>query len=502
MNKKVAALLNVQTIMFAVIAVLLALAYMDTFTELWKYWTEGYNWQFLVPIAFLYMLWERKDLYVGLTRKPDILPGLLLLILGCVLLVAGQLSSTQSLREISIIINVFGLVFLLFGKTFVKNLFWPLVYLVLMTSLTSDLLGQLRDPLKLISATVSADILQMLGYVVYREGVYLYLPYITLEVADSCSGLNQMISSIALGIPIAYTMLNTMWKRVFIILISLLLGLIMNWVRVILISIWHYHSAKETIHGPYDIYGLPFIFLIGVFLTLILAMALKDKNEELQSNKKSLVVDTDKEHVNNKSSVSASIIAILVLSLTAFYLNTWTAKPVDMEEGFTDMPRTIAGYQGKLINRLEKPFFSGVAHNEYIANFTNQDKESVSVYIGYFHSQNQEDELIDYRYNWLHNGAEKRVLASASPEFSMKKARAKLGSGKATVFFSYDINGKNLIDPRMVKLTSLLDAILRRRSNGAIIIVMFNGDKDEITANEEELLVQFMKIATARVPGD
>ena len=105
----------VQAVLLFLIAGLFSLAYLDTFRELWHYWIEGYNWQFVVPLAFVYMLWDRKDLYEGLPREPSILTGLILLLAGCSLLVVGQLSSTHSLREISIIVNVFSLTFLLFG---------------------------------------------------------------------------------------------------------------------------------------------------------------------------------------------------------------------------------------------------------------------------------------------------------------------------------------------------------------------------------------------------
>jgi hypothetical protein len=102
-------LLSWQGFLYLCLAGLFAFAYLDTFKELWYYWIEGYNWQFLVPIAFVYMLWDRNDLYAGLHKAPAILPGLIFLLFGCGLLIVGQLSSTHGLREISIIINIFGL---------------------------------------------------------------------------------------------------------------------------------------------------------------------------------------------------------------------------------------------------------------------------------------------------------------------------------------------------------------------------------------------------------
>jgi len=483
------------------IAGLFSYAYLDTFRELWYYWIEGYNWQFIVPIVFIYMLWDRNDLYAGLHKEPCILPGLFLLLSGCSLLIFGQLSSTHSLREISIIINIFGLVFLLFGATYVRNLFWPLIYLVLMTSLTSDLLEHLRYPLKLISATVAADALQMTGYAVFRDGTFLHLPHITLEVADSCSGLNQMISSIALGIPIAFTVLNKWWKRIVIILLSVTLGLVMNWVRVYLISIWHSDSAKEVIHGPYGIYELPFIFLVGVFITLAVAMAMSDKTDARATSGHGAVPGTAAGRTADRDSMRAPVVAILVLAVTAVYLNSWKAEAIELQDGFTDFPVTIAGFHGKSTDRLERPFYTGIAHDELIASYVNQAGETARVYIGYFHSQNQQEELIDYRYNWLHDGAEPIELPASPYALSMKKSRVRTGNRDVTVFFSYDINGRNIIDPKMVKLASLFDALLARRNNGAIIMVIFDKEVQELSSDEQAFLLQVMNMAAARLPG-
>ena len=483
------------------IAGLFSYAYLDTFKELWHYWIEGYNWQFVVPIVFIYMLWDRNDLYAGLHKEPYILPGLFLLVSGCSLLIAGQLSSTHSLREISIIINIFGLVFLLFGATYVRNLFWPLIYLVLMTSLIPDLLENFRYPLKLISATVAADALQMAGYAVYRDGTFLQLPHITLEVADSCSGLNQMISSIALGIPIAFTILNQRWKRIVIILLSVMLGLVMNWIRVFLISIWHSDSAKEVIHGPYGIYELPFIFLVGVFITLAVAMAISDKTDARANSGHGVVSGTAAGRAADRHSMRAPVVAILVLSVTAFYLNSWKAEAIDLQNGFTDFPMTIAGFHGKPTDKLGKPFYTDIAHAEFITGYVNQAGETARVYIGYFHSQNQQEELIDYRYNWLHDGAEPIELHSSLSTLSMKRSRVRTGGRNVTVFFSYDINGRNIIDPKMAKLASLFDALLARRNNGAIIMVIFDREVRELSTDEHEFLMQVMNMAAARLPG-
>jgi len=481
---------GVQWLLYGGIVALFFYAYADTIKWLWHYWIKEQNWQFLVFFAFLYMLWERKESFLTLERIPNVPWGATLLALACAILIAGQVSGTQSLRELSLIISIFGLVLLLFGRHYLHRLFWPLSYLILMTSLPSDLLDNLRDPLKLISATVSADMLQLGGYAVFRDGTFLHLPHMVLEVADTCSGLNQLISAVALGVPIAYTILDKGWKRVFIILLSCVFALVMNWVRVVLISIWHYDSAKEVIHGPYGIYELPFIFLFGVFLTLLVAFAIADTSSVRVKRHSVAVSPGSPYQTQARKFTRASSVAIMVLSANAVYLGTWEAEPVYLQNGFYDFSTAIAGYNGKPITELGKPFYTDLAHNELIMSYTNAAGSSANVYIGYFHSQNQEEEVIDYRYNWLHKGASTIELSSSGPEIQMKLASVRTGRGKSRVLFCYDINGRNIIDPKRAKLASLMDALIRYRTNGAIIIVQLDGESGEVTGNERAFVKQ------------
>jgi EpsI family protein len=501
-GKYVYPFLKPSSFLAVLIIALFLYAYEDTAIWLWHYWIDEQNWQFIVPIAFVYMLWERQSLYSDLKREPNILWGGLLLSLACVMLVTGEVSSTQTVREVSMVVSIYGMVFMFFGTRYVVNLFWPLIYLVLMTSLPSDLLESLRYPLKLVSATVAADMLQDFGYAVYRDGTFLYLPHMTLEVADSCSGLNQLVSAIALGIPIAFIMLDQLWKRVAIILFSIALGLIMNWVRVFLISIWHYDSAKETIHGPYGIYELPFIFLIGVFLTFILARLIADKGEAGQLGNPREVSSTAFNNVGAMKSKTAYLVTIFILATTVLYLHLWKVEPVYLSAGFKNFPSSIAGLKGKQISSLKKPFHSDLAHDELILQFSSQTGVGAKVYVGYFRFQNQEKELIDYRYNWLHKGASRIELQTSPVPIQMKMSHVKTTNGIITVFFNYDVNGRILIDPVKVKLASLIDTLTGRRSNGAIIIVQIDGKLEQPSAEIQEFLKEVVAASQAILRAD
>ncbi|MDX2456250.1 MAG: exosortase W [Gammaproteobacteria bacterium] len=503
MNRSVTSFVNasfsISGALLYLVPVTFYLVYADTFNELWHYWNDGQNWQFLIPVAFVYMLWDRRDLLVGLEIKPNILWGSSLLVGSIAILIAGQISYTHSLREISVVVTVFSLVLLLFGTQYIRKLFWPLVYLFLMTSLPTDLLARSSETLKLVSAAVGANMLELFGYAVYREGTVLQLPHITLVVADECSGLNQLMSAIALGIPIAFTMVDKWWKRITILLLSCLFGIMANWLRVFLIAIWHYDSAKQNIHGPNEIYQLPFIFLIGVFFTFLIALALADKEKPEQHSGLQLADGVDGSKAPVGKTRTASLIAIFVLSAAAVYLNTWQVKPVYLEHELSQFPMSIAGFKGSPVKELGKPFYTGLAQEELIASYTNYDGVAVNVFIGYFRSQDAEHELVDYRYNWLHDGARAIDVPAASSSVRMKMNTVETTRGPGTVFFVYEINGKSLVDLKKVKFASLLDALFYQRTNGAIIIAVFDKETEQLSVEEQEFLSSFLTEAQARL---
>jgi EpsI family protein len=160
---------------------------------------------------------------------------------------------------------------------------------------------------------------------------------------------------------------------------------------------------------------------------------------------------------------------------------------------------SIAGFKGRPIKELGKPFYAGLAQEELIARYSNPAGVTVNVFIGYFQSQNAEQELVDYRYNWLHDGAQVIDVPATSSSVRMKMNRVETNTGPGTAFFVYEINGRSLIDPKRVKLASLLDALFYQRSNGAIVIVIFDKVTDKLSAEEQEFLGKLLIETQARL---
>ena len=92
--------------------------------------------------------------------------------------------------------------------------------------------------------------LQVVGIPAYREGLYLFLPNVTLEVARACSGVNYLVAILALGLPLGYLYLPTVWRRVLLLTMAIGVAAISNSLRVALIGVLSYLEIGSPLHGP------------------------------------------------------------------------------------------------------------------------------------------------------------------------------------------------------------------------------------------------------------
>jgi len=216
------------------------------------WWTrDDYSHGFLILPISLYLVWAKRPELGQLPVKPNGVWGLCLLVAAGILLLLGMAARVLVLSGVSFVAMIVGLVLLLLGNAYVKALAFPIGYIVLMIPIFDEVLAPLQWPLQLLTASMSGQLLQMLGVSALVEQQYIVLPRTTLEVATLCSGTNYLISIIAIGLPLAYLTLRTWGSRVALMLFAVAVGVSANWVRVALIGMWA-HSGGDPPPGALE----------------------------------------------------------------------------------------------------------------------------------------------------------------------------------------------------------------------------------------------------------
>ena len=164
-----------------------------------------------MPLA-LYFVWERREKLAAMTPRPSLL-GAGVLAGGLLLLVVGSVGAELFLQRFSLIVVLAGLVWLILGTAFLRELLFPLAFLVFMIPLPSIVMNAIAFPLQLFAAQSATFCMEVAGIPVLREGNTIVLANTTLEVVEACSGIRSLQALLALGAVYGYFTQKALWKK-------------------------------------------------------------------------------------------------------------------------------------------------------------------------------------------------------------------------------------------------------------------------------------------------
>lgn len=457
---------------------LFLLAYRDALQSLFRTWSgrDDYSHGFLIPLISLYFVWHERDKLSRVPVRPRIAPGLIVTIAAGTALLLGQLGGVVMVQQIAVLLAVPGLVLLLLGTKFLKALALPIAYLVFMVPPVFDpLIQKAHWPFQLFSAAAASQVMSLVNIPVFRHGTFLELPSTVLEVANECSGVRYLISITALGIPLAYFTQETWRRRGLLLLLGMLIGIIINPVRVTLIGVWAYQGG-EVLHGPLHVFQGLFVSVAGFLLLFAVAWGLAKiptpapKGLRLEAPPTGPSADGDA--VRGKPAWLVSLITLCVLgSLVLFY----RPLPVPLQAPLASVPLRIGEWQGRDTGDGRKPFAIPNADHALNRVYTNAAGHAVRLQIAYFESQRQGKELVHYALDVLYAHAEKIILpAPVYDGVRINKVNLPSRTEELLVLYWYDLNGRIVADNYASKLFTSWDGLFRRRTNGAMVIVSSN----------------------------
>jgi EpsI family protein len=373
----------------------------------------------------------------------------------------------------SFLVMLCGLIIMCCGNRYMWILALPVAYLVLMFPFLDGLFRQIQWPFQLLSAKMAVSILQQIGIPVFLEHNFIILPSITLEVARACSGIHYMLSIIAIVVPLMLLFLRDLWARIVLILFAVLIGISVNWLRVVFIALWVYQGG-ETLHGPGHIFQGLFISVFGFLVLFAAAWGLR----KLSSKPSQMVASTlGKEYCytgNELRKIKASrYLAFLMLATTAIYTWFYAVEPVSLHSSLSGLPDKIGRWQHVRMAHDQSYLFEKHHADDVLQRtYRNDEGDQISLFIGYFESQHQGKEIVHSDLQELYDVSEEiRVKGITTEEILVYRSFLKINDQKFVTLYWYDINGRLGGNNILAKVYSALDVILKKRSNGAFLAV-------------------------------
>jgi EpsI family protein len=476
---------------------------------------EVYSYGLAVLLISVYLIWTRSDQLRRLPAVPDYRFGVPVTLAGIAMLVTGRIGLLTSLQETSLVVTLAGFILLFFGRAIFACVWFPLAYLLLGFPIWDMLIGRLQPPSQLISGRIAAVLLHTIGIPVLQDGTKLALPNVTLEVLRECSGVNQLLAIVAMALPASYIWLRTPWRRVMLVSVAILGAYASNGVRIALVGFLATRGLSNgDLRGVHLFEGLAVSSLCYLLILTCLSALSKTEHRKIVETSTD-AADAVPAHAQQRPrrpwlevGLSVTLLSIGVV-LQLFHTpdvrlrNDLRAFPERIGEWSLETRPTPARFPAiddELVHAYPSP--EGERHftaidDELVRAYRNASGERVRLYIGYHRSQREGKELAGEASHLLNAAATPVLVQVGSHTVELSQiVQVRSGNTKGLLYW-YDLNGRVLSDMYLAKKYMVWDALTRRRTNGAVVMVEWESRGN---AGAESLQVKAAAFVQALLP--
>jgi exosortase B len=249
----------------------------DLLNGLWAGDQQGHGP--IVLVVSIWLLWKKFPQIISAQKKPSS-AGWVMLVFGLALYIIGRSQDILLFEVGSVIINLASITVVLRGTAALRQLWFPLVFMVFMIPLPGAFVDAMTQPMKTAVSYAVESILYNVGYPISRSGVILQIGQYQLLVADACAGLNTLFTLEALGLLYLNLVRHESVARNVVLAICIVpISFAANIIRVIVLTLITYHLGDEAgqgfLHGFAGMVlfmaALLLIILFDGFIRLILA---------------------------------------------------------------------------------------------------------------------------------------------------------------------------------------------------------------------------------------
>ena len=495
-------------------AALLGVIYYDALAVMVNVWAddENYGHGFFVPFISLFLVWAKREKLWALQPHGSWW-GLSLILGGLALYVLGELSSLYTLLHLSFWLVLVGLCWAALGGTILRELSFPLLYLLTMIPLPQFLLQGLSAQLQLLSSALGVGCLQVVGVTAFREGNVIDLGPIQLQVVEACSGLRYLFPLMSLSLLCAYLFQAPMWKRAVVFLSSMPIAIVLNGLRIgvigVLVEIYGGGAAEGFLHFFEG--WVIFLVSLAILVLVIWGLSRIGSAGERQSLSDLLRLPSGSGTVVGPGAVRSSSLtgaspaplfcAVgLLVSLAVASPSLMAREEIVAErQPLLNFPMQVQQWQGSTFP-LEKEYIETLRFDDYLlADYHASDGVPVNFYVAYYGSQRKGQSAHSPRTCIPGGGWEITSLRTmevpasdaATTSLFVNRLVIQKADAKQIVYYWFKQRDRILVNEYLVKFFLVWDALAKQRTDGALIRLSASVQPGHDEDDADRILVDF-----------
>jgi len=481
--------------------------------------TPEYSHGPLIPLISLYLFLRelRQAPPVDPNARVNRTPGIIVIVLGLILGIFGNLVKIPDIVTYALIIWTGGVVLTGFGWDRGKRHQLPVLHLIFMLPLPQFIYWKLTIVLQLISSELGVWFIQLADIPVFLEGNVIDLGVYKLQVAEACSGLRYLFPILSFSYLFAILYRGPFWHKVVMFLAAAPLTVFMNSFRIgmigVLVNSYGIGQAEGFLHffEGWVIFGacIALLFLMAVLLQRLTPSPLGLRD----------TIDLDTEGLMGEASrflsiaTSRGVIIAAVLSsaiTAAFVLTPAPDRVLPDRDQFSLFPRRIGEWNSYTIP-LDAKVAGTLGATDYInAIYTLPGEQSTYVnFFSAYYDKQTEGSGIHSPEVCLPVGGWEVFSIDPTPvsipgtvygDFELNRAVIEKGLSRQLVYYWFEQRGARMTNDYLAKIDVVYDSLTIGRTDGAMVRFVTPINEGETEDEADQRLQGFMAELLPKLP--
>ena len=504
----------IRWLLLAISVAILGLGYSGTVGNMLELWSksEEYGYAYLIPVITGFLIWQRR-FEIQKAGISSSYGGLVLVLIGGIFLFLGLMATTHTVAQYSLVIVIMGLALSFLGWRAFRLVFAPLFLLFFMVPLPPFIYNNLSGKLQLISSEIGVAVIRMFDISVYLEGNVIDLGSYKLQVVEACSGLRYLFPLASLSFVAAYIYKGALWKKAVIFLSSIPITVLMNSFRIGMIGVLVEYGGPGQAEGfLHDFEGwVIFMACIAILVLEMAVLAKIGKNKMTLSEAFGIDIPEPPEnpvrrYVKPAGPHYLSIVLAAVVAAGGLYAQN-SENIIPERRLFVGFPMEVGEWKGDE-DKLEAIYLDALKLDDYLmADYRNGNGKQVNFYVAYYGDQGAGSAAHSPRScipggGWQirnHDVVQVDGVQVLGQPLEVNRMIIAKGDYRQLVYYWFQQRGRVITNEYWVKWWLFQDALMRHRTDGALVRLTIPIQPGQDLADAEEALREFAGLVVPKL---
>lgn len=455
----------------------------DALGNLWMRWgaQQELSHSYFIPVISAWLVWTNRDAIIESIGAPS-LAGIGMLAIAGTMGWLGQVTHIYVLQHLAIVVSIAGITATLGGLSLLRATIAPIAFLLFAVPPPYWVITILSWKFQQMSSIIGVAMIEAMNIPVYLSGNVIDLGEYKLAVAEACSGLRYLFPFLSIGVIAAYMFRGPLWGKAIIVLSTIPITILMNSFRIAitgaLVQAYGTKHAEGALHffEGWVVFLLCLIALFAVIWLITRFMRPRISTADALGPPDLKAVAPSRGIVDLRVAAGA-FVAVTLAFLMLTKVSTTDNLIIPDRKPFAGMPAEFSGWQTSV-----KPMDPSVAEvlgadDTIVMNLVSPEaQQPFNLYIAYLEAQRDGRSWHSPRQCIPGGGwqiTEHDIIkVEGAPNKTYNRLVIQNRNQRQVAYYWYDQRGRMIANEFKMKLLLMFDAVVKNRSDGAMVRLM------------------------------